>query len=93
MVTNITAGVIGCSMKEEFFATSVHNEIEKFHWKKVHSTKAAPTHLQHTFPDTEVVDSVQAIVNDQDISLVFVSSDHLREVPVILEAGKAVRII
>ncbi len=93
MVTNITAGVIGCSMKEEFFATSVHNEVERFHWKKVLAGKPGATHLQQTFPGTEVVDNVQAIVNDNDISLVFVSADHLREVPGVLEAGKAVRII
>lgn len=93
MVTNITAGVIGCNMTEDFFQTSVHNQVEKFHWKKILAGGQVAGNLENKYPGTELVDNVQAIVGDQDISLVFVASNHLHQVPGVLQAGKAVRIV
>ena len=93
MVTNITAGIIGCNMTEDFFRASAHNEVEKFHWKKILAGNQAAKNLEQLFPEAELVDSVQAIINDGDISLVFVSNNHLQVVPNVLESGKAVRIV
>ena len=92
MVTNITAGIIGCNMTEDFFRASAHNKVEKFHWKKILADKAI-TNIEQLYPEAEMVDSIQAIINDNDISLVFVSNNHLNIVPNVLESGKAVRIV
>ena len=90
MVT-INAGVIGSDMSEEFFEISSRNAMEKFIWKKVYIPGQNDTNDLNT--GSQMVSNVESIVNDTDISLVFVSSNHLNEVPKVLQAGKSVRVI
>ncbi len=91
MVSNITAGVIGCNMNEEFFETSARNTTENFRWKKL--LPAGQIERVSGFPDTEIVSDVTNIFNDHEISLVFVSANHLHVVPEVIQAGKSVRVI
>jgi hypothetical protein len=91
MTNNITAAVIGCNMNEEFFETSVRNMKERFYWKKILATDRV-TNL-HMFPGAEIVSDEETIVGDEDISLVFVSANHLHVVPKVIQAGKSVRVV
>jgi hypothetical protein len=91
MTNNITAAVIGCNMNEEFFETSVRNMKERFYWKKILTTEKV-TNL-HMFPGAEIVSDEETIVGDSEISLVFVSPNHLHVVPKVIKAGKSVRVV
>lgn len=93
MIKQINAGVIGCNMSEDFFTTSVSNTIEAFHWKKIYVSRANEQAKINKHPQAEIVSKVDAIINDSDIQLVFVSAQHLEHVKPILQAGKSVRII
>ncbi len=88
----VNAGVIGCNMVEEFFELSRHNTMEKFNWKKVFSTNVS-VQTQNAYPDAEFVSNVSALINDAEISLVFISSQHMDMIPLVMQAGKSVRII
>lgn len=92
MVT-INAGVIGSDMTEEFFEISSRNTMEKFLWKKIYVPGAVASSPENAYAGSEVVDNVEAIISDTDISLVFVSSNHLNVVQKMIEAGKSVRVI
>jgi hypothetical protein len=92
MVNNIVAGVIGCNMTEEFFQSSVRNSSERFYWKKIFCADNN-TLLSKRFPEAEIVTNTEMIVNDEEISLVFVSSKQLQIVPKVLDAGKSVRLV
>jgi len=91
MVNNITAGVIGCEMREEFFEASARNVNEKIYWKKILSKNG--TINANRFPNAEVVNSEETILQDADISLVFVAADNLDAVSKVIQSGKAVRVV
>ncbi len=93
MEKTIYAGVIGCDMTEEFFQTSLRNPIEKFNWKKIFTGNRPITNISKQYPTSEVVGNVDTIVDDSDISLVFVSADHIDFVPQVMQAGKSVRVV
>ena len=91
MVKNINAGIIGCNMSEDFFKASETNRIENFLWKKIYLKSHPAYGLKNLEP--EIVDHAEAIINDADIELVFVSANHLQYIKPIIEAGKSVRVI
>lgn len=93
MEKKILAGVVGCDMTEEFFQTSLRNTIENFYWKKIYSGKRDVSNSYKDYPTAEIVSDIKTIVNDNDISLVFVSADHLEFVPQVMQAGKSVRVV
>jgi hypothetical protein len=91
MVNNVTAGIIGCDTRKEFFEVAARNTREKFYWKKIFT--ADRVYNLNMFPGSEIVADEETILRDTDISLVFVSPDHLHIVPKVIEAGKSVRVI
>lgn len=93
MVNTINAGVIGCDMTEDFFMTSGNSKAEKFYWKKAYNTNSTINLIPNRYPDTEIVSDVDDIVNDEEISLVIVSKDHLVLAKPIIDSGKSIRII
>lgn len=88
----VYAAVIGCDISTDYFQNASINKLETFHWKKVFTGSSEQT-IFHGSPNTEFVSSVDAILNDEDISLVFVSANHLEFAKQMIEAGKAVRVI
>ncbi len=94
MTQVVNVGVIGCDMSEDFFQLSRLNKIEKFNWKKIYcSSDTWFRFIKKGYPEAEIVQSVQSVVSDADITLVFISSSHLDYVSKVMETGKSVRII
>jgi predicted dehydrogenase len=92
MVKYINAGIIGCNMSEEFFRTTETNNVENFLWKKIFLSDHSPSFLQKLHK-AEIVEHPEAIFNDAEIELVFISADHLQFVKPVIEAGKSVRLV
>jgi predicted dehydrogenase len=93
MTNIINAGVVGCDMSEEFFQSTASNKMESFKWTKIFSTNKIAENITRDYPGATVVDNIEAIVNDKDITLVIVSSKELASVKQIIEGGKSVRLI
>jgi predicted dehydrogenase len=91
MVKTINAAIIGCNMSEDFFTTSATNSIERFSWKKIFLSGKSASTKSHS--QAELVEKAEAIINDADIDLVFVSENHLQYVKPIIAAGKSVRVV
>ncbi|WP_207493823.1 hypothetical protein [Aridibaculum aurantiacum] len=86
------AGVIGCNMSEDFFHLLSTNIVENYHWKKVFNCgDSAP--IKHKEIQTEVVTNVGSILEDNDITVVFLSNDYLHMAPQFINAGKCVRTV
>ncbi len=93
MTNTINAGIIGCDMSEDFFQTFSNNRMEKFNWKKIFESSNTAAGIKKEYPETEIVDNAEAIIDDSDITLVIVSAKHLGFVKPITLAGKSVRVI
>ncbi len=93
MSNTINAGIIGCDMSEDFFQTSSSNNLEKFNWKKIYVSNSTSGTIKKEYSGAEIVNNVEAIMNDSDITLVIVSAKHLGFVRPVMEAGKSVRVI
>jgi predicted dehydrogenase len=91
MSKHINVGVIGCELSEDLFRFYSVNKLEKFNFRKVFNEQSSSA-LASTFPGTEVVKDVRAIIHDADIELVIISNNHLKLVKEVVEAGKAVRV-
>ncbi len=89
----LQAGVIGCDMTEEFFQASKRNPIENYNWKKIYAGSKAINNASKQFPYAEIVSDINPIVQDTDISIVFVAADHLELVAPVIEAAKSVRLV
>ena len=79
-------------MSEEFFRTTITNNVENFSWKKIFLSNHSPLSLQKHF-EAEIVEYPEAILNDGEIELVFIAADHLQFVKPVIEAGKSVRVV
>lgn len=93
MINTINAGVIGCDMSEDFFQTIGSNGAEKYSWKKAFPADKTLNRITYNNFPIEIVDSVEAIANDEEITLVIVSSNNIFLARPIIAAGKSVRII
>lgn len=89
----IRAGVIGCDMTEEFFQATASNKIEKFKWEKILVSNKITQTITKQYPEAQLVNDVEAIANDRNITLVIVSAKELEFVRPIIDSGKAVRVI
>lgn len=86
------AGVIGCNLSDNFFQLLSINIVEQYQWKKVFDCgHVSPT--VHYSTSTEVVTNVSSIVEDNDITVVFLSNDYLHMAPELIRAGKSVRTV
>jgi hypothetical protein len=93
IMTIINAAIVGCDISKDYFQDLGMNKLEKFNWKKVFVTGDSCRTISSSFPFSEFVTTVDSIVNDADISLVFVSADHLEFANRLISSGKAVRIV
>lgn len=94
MTNNVNAGIIiGCHNSHEFVKTSTANPHEIYNWKKIYVSDTTYFSGFKNIPTAEIVTQVDAILNDADIHLVFVSSQQLEWVKPVIQAGKSVRII
>lgn len=82
------AGVIGCNMADDFFETLLNNRVEKYHWKKMFQSDS-----RLDTETIEVVENVEAIAEDNDISVVFLSNKFLHVAPQLIKAGKCIRTV
>lgn len=93
MENKVCAGVIGCNMSEDFFQTSAAYGHEKLFVKKIHPKEKKYERINKLYPQAEIISNDDAIVNDSDISLVFVSAEKIELVQSLINSGKAVRVI
>lgn len=84
------AGVIGCNLADDFFETLSNNRLEKYQWKKMFESDS---HIDVDFTRTEVVENVEAIADDTDITVVFLSEKYLHLAPQLIKAGKSIRTV
>ncbi len=90
---NISAAVIGCDISKQYFQDLGTNKLEKFHWKKVYVNDELFKSVSNSFPSAEYVSAIDAILDDAEISIVFVSAKHLEHASRVLLSGKAVRVV
>ena len=86
------AGAIGCSLSDDFVYRLSINAVDKYHWKKIFDADST-LDSSSNYSNVQVVDTIESIVEDQDISLVVLSNKYLHVVPQLLKAGKSVRTI
>ena len=93
----INVGVIEPNFQEEALFSSNLKKENNLHLTKCFVKNAANKELfQQYFPEAEIVDSINTIVNDRDISLVMLSSSMLGDKAIIeqvLQSGKSLRIL
>jgi hypothetical protein len=85
------AGIIGCTLSEQFFQ-SLSFAVEEYSWKKIYFSETSSANHNYT-GKAEVVNNLNSIIDDKDITVVFVSNAHLHVVPQLLQAGKCVRTV
>ena len=94
MSTVINVGLIGSAILEEALAT---NRSENFNLKKIFAVDNVAAGMAKTqYPQAEIVNNIQSIIEDSGIELVIMSASNSKDSAIvqhILSAGKKVRII
>jgi predicted dehydrogenase len=94
MSTVINVGLIGSAVLEEALATE---RSENFSLKKIFAgDNEAAGIARSQYPQAEIVNNIQSIIEDSGIELVIMSASNSKDSAVvqhILKAGKKVRII
>ena len=94
MNTIINVGLIGSAVLEEALAT---DRSENFNLKKIFAGDKVTADIAKTqYPQAEIVNDINAIIEDAGIELVILSATDSKDTKVvqhIMEAGKKVRII
>jgi len=94
-LTNIA--LIECDSSKAPFTLDNTSLINGFHLKKVLAKRTITERMaKEQYPQSEIVQSKQAIINDKSIELVIVSSPAKEDLPLVgevLESGKSVRIV
>jgi len=94
MNTIINVGLIGSAVLEEALAT---DRSENFNLKKIFAGDKVTADIAKTqYPQAEIVNDINAIIEDAGIELVILSAPDSKDTKVvqhIMEAGKKVRII
>jgi len=86
------AGVVGCTMSEDIFRQLSATKVERYEWKKILLNEDVSGGRQYT-GNAEIVENITSIIEDNDISIVFVSKNFLNVAPEIIKAGKSVRTV
>ena len=93
----ITVGVISCKGTDEVFFALGANKMEKFYLKKIFvRDNISEGAIRAKYPEAEIVNDVNNIMNDAAIELVIFSAPNVNNSRVVgdaLQAGKHVRII
>ena len=94
MSTVINVGLIGSAVLEEAIATE---RSEKFNLKKIFADdKLAAGFAKTQYPQAEIVNNIQSIIEDAGIDLIIMSASSSKDSAVvqhILSTGKKMRII
>ena len=92
----ITMGRIEESMKGKAFSLAGISRLEGYHLKKVYVGDDSRSWVKEMFPEAEIVEDVQSIINDEKIDLVIMptkQNEELQLVARVLETGKNIRIV
>jgi predicted dehydrogenase len=92
----INMGRIEELMKGKAFSLAGICEADGYNLKKVYVGEDSGSWVKQMFPDAEIVDDVQSIINDEKIDLVIMptrQSEELKLVAKVLETGKNIRIV
>ena len=92
----INMGRIEESMKGKSFSLAGISRVEGYNLRKVYVGDDSGSWVKQLFPDAEIVQDVQSIINDEKIDLVIMptkQSEELKLVAQVLETGKNIRIV
>ena len=92
----INMGRIEESMKGKAFSLAGISRVEGYNLKKVYVGDEPGSWVKQLFPDAEIVEDVQSIINDEKIDLVIMptrQSEELKLVARVLQTGKNIRIV
>jgi hypothetical protein len=92
----INMGRIEESMKGKAFSLAGISGADGYNLKKVYVGEESGSWVKQMFPDAEIVEDVQSIINDEKIDLVIMptrQSEELKLVAKVLETGKNIRIV
>ena len=92
----IKLGRIEESMKGKAFSLAGISKNEGYSLKKVYVGEESGSWVKQMFPDAEIVEDVQSIINDEKIDLVIMptkQNEELKLVAKVLETGKNIRIV
>lgn len=94
MSTIINVGLIGSAVLEEALAT---DRSQNFNLKKIFAGDKVAAGLAKTqYPQAEIVNNMQAIIEDAGIELIIISASNSKDAAIvqhILSTGKKIRII
>jgi hypothetical protein len=96
METVINMGLIEESMKGKAFSLAGISRTEGYSLKKVYVGDDSGSWVKQMFPNAEIVEDVQSIINDEKIDLVIMptrQNEELKLVARVLETGKNIRIV
>jgi predicted dehydrogenase len=97
MAEKRNAGLIECGPSTNPYEISSNSEFDGFHLKKVLVKQKITDRLaEEYYPQAEIVEDINSIINDKTIELVIVSEPgdaDLNLVAEALEAGKQVRVL
>jgi predicted dehydrogenase len=92
----INMGRIEESMKGKAFSLAGISRLEGYNLKKVYVGDDSRSWVKEMFPEAEIVEDVQSIINDEKIDLVIMptkQNEELQLVAKVLETGKNIRIV
>jgi len=92
----INMGRIEESMKGKAFSLAGISRMEGYKLKKVYVGDESRSWVKEMFPQAEIVEDVQSIINDEKIDLVLMpkkQNEELKLVARVLETGKNIRIV
>ena len=92
----INMGRIEESMKGKAFSLAGISRLEGYNLKKVYVGDDSHSWVKEMFPEAEIVEDVQSIINDEKIDLVIMptkQNEELQLVARVLETGKNIRIV
>lgn len=92
----INMGRIEESMRGKAFSLAGISRLDGYNLKKVFVGEDSGTWVTQMFPQAEIVEDVQSIINDEKIDLVIMpikQSEELTLVAKVLQTGKNIRIV
>ena len=85
-------GVIGCPLSDEFFTAAQANG-QALKIRKVYYDLGDATHKAYLNGDILHVETVESIINDEEIEMIVLSGKQKSLAGQVLNAGKAVRVL
>ncbi len=89
-------GRIEESLTGKAFSLAGINRLEGYNLKKVYVGDDSGSWVKQMFPEAEIVEDVQSIINDENIDLVIIPTKQIEELKLVakvLQTGKNIRIV